>query len=185
MVTISKYCKMKNFDYFAFRIESAKKKVSEEIQFYDNCEYIKCQLFQEYTTYLKNRIGMNRIDITTYRYDNFGNKQELKKLDMQQYGKELDEYMYNKPWNKFRKVHKEIKIKQFVSELQYKHQTNQNKIKQNRKMILAEILNGLVTKRFTKGKSEIVYDREKLKIESISSLVYNKKTKLYEIDWDL
>ena len=103
---------------------------------------------------------------------------------MDEYAKDMDIFVFKKPWNKLREFHKIMKIKQFVDALEFGHKAKEKDITKNKAYIIEEICAGLKNKKFCKNKSEVVYDQEEMKIMSISSVDYNKKTGLYEIDWD-
>ncbi|XWV24909.1 hypothetical protein QJ856_gp0872 [Tupanvirus deep ocean] len=176
---------MSNFDYYSFRVKTVTDKINEEIAFYESCEYNNVHPIKDYLTYLKSRIGIDKIETTTMmHYDNLGNKREIKKMNMDEYAKDMDIFVFKRPWNKLREFHKIMKIKEFIDSLEYGKKAKQKDIKKNKEYLKEEICGGLRNKRFGKNKSEVVYDQENMVILSISSLDYNKKTGLYEIDWD-
>jgi hypothetical protein len=176
---------MSNFDYYSFRIRAVTDKINEEIAFYENCDYFNVYPIKDYLVYLKSRIGTDKAEMTTMtHYDNSGNKREIKKLNMDEYTKDLDVFVFKKPWNKLREFHKIMKIKEYVDNLAYNIKTKQKNILKNKEYLKEEICMGIKNKKFGKNKSEIIYDQEKMTIMSISSLDYNKKTGLYVIDWD-
>jgi len=176
---------MSNFDYYNFRIKNNSDKINEEIIFYENCEYHNVYPVKEYLIYLKNRIGMDKIDnIPMMHYDGFGNKCEIKKMNLDEYTKDMDIFVFKKPWNKLREFHKFMKIKEFVDGLKYNKKVNQKEISKNRAYLKKEICLGLKNKKFGKHKYEIVYNQNTMIIESTDCLCCNKKTGLYEIDWE-
>lgn len=177
---------MSNFNYYDYRIKMVTDKINEEIDFYENCDYHDVFIINDYLTYLKNRIGTNKIETTTItHYDNFGNRHEVKKMNMNEYNKDIDNIMFNKPWMKLREFHKIMKIKEYVNNLEYGKKVKEKDILKNKKYLIDEICSGLKNKKFCKNKSEIIYDQKNMSILSISSVDYKKKTGLYEVDWDM
>ncbi len=176
---------MSNFNYYDYRIKMVTDKINEEINFYENCDYHDVSFITNYLTYLKNRIGTNKIETTTMtHYDNLGNRQEIKKMNMNEYNKDIENIMFNKPWNKLREFHKIMKIKEYVNNLEYSKKVKEKDMIKNKKYLIDEICSGLKNKKFGKNKSEVLYDQKNMSILSISSVDYNKKTNLYELDWD-
>ena len=176
---------MTNFDYYTFQINAVVEKINEEIDFFEKCEYAGCHPVNEYLAYLKHRIGADREEpATMMQYDNSGNKREIKKMNMDEYSKDLLVIIYKKPWNKLREIHKHNKIKEFINKLEHSKKIKPKNALKNRKYLVEEICVGLKNKRFGKNKSVVEYDQEKMEITSISSVWFNKKTGLYEIDWD-
>jgi hypothetical protein len=176
---------MSNFNHYDFRIKMVTDKINEEIAFYDNCDYHNILFIRNYLTYLKNRIGTNKMETTTMtHYDNFGNKKEIKKMNFDEYSKDIDSLMFNKPWTKLREFHKIMKIKEYINNLEYGKKPKEKDIIQNKKYLIEEICSGIKNKKFGKNKSEVIYDQENMTILSISSVDFNKKTGLYEVDWD-
>ena len=176
---------MSNFSYYDLRAKTVTDKINEEIAFYQNCEYQSIYPIKDYIIYLKSRIGTDKIEATTMtHYDSSGNKHEIKKMNLDEYVKDMDIFVFKRPWTKLREFHKIMKIKEFVDGLDYNKKPTQKNIQLNKKYLKEEICAGLKTKKFGKNKSEVIYDQEKMNILSISSLTFNKKTGLYEIDWD-
>ncbi|AKI80086.1 hypothetical protein QJ850_gp613 [Acanthamoeba polyphaga mimivirus] len=94
--------------------------------------------------------------------------------------------MFKKPWAKLKPFHKIMKIKKYIDTLPYDKKIKENFISKNKEELIDEITKGLTEKKFgTKNKSEIIYDSDKMEITSISCVDYDKKEKLYYIDWDL
>ena len=48
---------MTNFDYYSFRIKYVSDKLTNEISFFQNCEYNKVHPLNDYIIYLKGRLG--------------------------------------------------------------------------------------------------------------------------------
>lgn len=177
---------MNNFDYYNFRIKFVTEKINGEITFYEKCEYGKIYPVKDYLSYLKGRLGKDKYEMSTMtHYDGAGNKCEIKKMILDEYTKDMDIFVYKRPWNKLREFHKNMKIKEFINDLKYDKKTKPKDVSKNREYLIKEICFGLKNKKFGKNKSEIIYDQEKMKIISISCLEFNKKIGLYEIDWDL
>ena len=177
---------MSNFDYYHFQENTAIEKINEEHNFYENSRYKDVYPIQDYLTYLKSRIGIDRIEFNIMtHYDGFGNKCEIKKMNRDEYfEKDMNIFMFKKPWNKLREFHKIMKIKEFVEGLMFGKKAKTKEIAKNKAYLKQEICGGLKTKRFGKNKSEVIYDQANMIITSISCLDFNKKTGLYEIDWD-
>lgn len=92
---------------------------------------------------------------------------------------------FDRPWNKLKEIHKIMKINEFVDNLEYKpKKISAEKITKNKQYLKDEIIDGLKTKKFLKNKSVIEYDQHKMSIISIDSIIYNKKTHKYEVDWE-
>lgn len=176
---------MANFDYYQFRIKNITEKINEEIDFYQQCQYADSEPVIKYIGYLKNRIGTDKYDPATYsHYDKAGVKQEIKQMKMDEYIKDIDISTFSRPWIKLREIHKMMKISEFVDNLTYDESKSKNAVVKNRKEIKEEIQSGIKGKKFGKNKNTIKYNEEKMSIESISCLEYNKETMLYEIEWD-
>lgn len=176
---------MSNFDYYTFRIKNVTDKINEEISFYQSSEYANVHPLNTYLIYLKGRVGLNKQQETTLtQYDGSGNKREIKKMNLDEYAKDMDMMVFSKPWNKLREFHKIMKIKEFVDGLEFGRSASSKKIAENKEYLKEKIIAGLRGKKFGKNKAEIVYDVKELIITSISCLEYNKKTGLYAIDWD-
>lgn len=176
---------MTNFDYYNFRIKYVTDKINEEIAFYEKYEYCTVHPFREYLLYLKNRLGIDKQEMKNVIYqDNFGNKCEIKKMNLDEYAKDMDILMFKRPWNKLKDFHKTMKMKEYIDHLEYRKKAKQIDITNNKKYLKEEICSGLKNKKFGKNKSEITYDEEKMNISSISCIIFNKKTGLYVVDWD-
>ena len=174
-----------NFDYYNFRIKHASEEIKEEIDFFENHYYSWVPPLSEYVIYLMGRISTNKPVISHINhYDKAGNKCEIQKMNRDEYLKDIDIITYRRPWNKLKDVHKLTKIKEFVDELEYKKKIKSIEITKNREFLAKEIYNGLKNKKFGKNKSQIDYDQENRTITSISCIEYNKKTGVYDIDWD-
>lgn len=175
-----------NFDYYNFQRNSVIEIITNEIEFYENSEYHNLYPINDYLTYLKNRIGIDKpIIMPLVRYDGIGNRCEIKKMDLDEYVKDMDVYVFKKQWQKLREFHKIMKIKEWVDSLPFNEKNTLGTVQENKDYLKTELCNGLKTKKFCKGKCKIIYDTEKMKIVSISSVVYNKKRGLYAIKWDI
>lgn len=176
---------MANFDYDGYRLKSVTDKINQEIVFFDNPDYQKLLIVAPYLSYLKNRIGADKVERTTMiQYDNSGNKQEIKKMNLNDYQKDMDIYVFKKPWARLKEFHKTMKIKEYVETLDYhKKKCSQDKIDDNRKYLIDELCDGLKNKKFFKNKNVIIYDEEKMIITAISSVNVDKKTGLYQVSW--
>ncbi|ANB50658.1 hypothetical protein [Powai lake megavirus] len=173
---------MANFDYYNYRIGTVTDVIKKELDFYSKSDFANQYPLDEYISYLKKRIGCDRYVSTNTYYDN--SQTEMKKMNLDEYGKDMDAMVYKKPWNKLKEFHKIMKIKEYINKLTYGEKINNIDMENNKEFIIKEIILGLKSKRFNKNKSEIVYDYEKMEITSISCLDYNKKKGIYEIDWD-
>jgi hypothetical protein len=76
-----------------------------------------------------------------------------------------DVNLYKKPWSKLNIIHKTIKIKEFVNNLQINSEKNRDKIKN-------ELINLLKKKILTK-KEKVNYDEDRGIIVSLTELEYN------------
>ncbi|AKI79122.1 hypothetical protein [Acanthamoeba polyphaga mimivirus] len=178
---------MASFDYYSFRVEYVTKHINKEIEFYTQTEYNLEKPISEYVSYLGTRIGKDRQEQTVIsQYDIYGNKQEIKKMNLNEYAKDMEVMMFKKPWTKLKPFHKIMKIKTYIDTLSYDKKIKEDVISKNKEELIDEITKGLTEKKFgTKNKSEIVYDLDKMEITNISCVDYDKKKKLYYIDWDL
>lgn len=177
---------MTSFDYYNFRKKKVTEKINEEIEYYEDTEYAKVQPLCEYLLYLRNRIGIDQVEKTcvAHYYDNSGNKMEIQKMNMDEYAKDMDIMVFRKPWNKLKEFHKIMKIKEYINNLEFGKKAKSKDITTNKEHLKTELCDGLKAKKFGKNKAEIVYDHENMNILSIDCLVYQKKTGLYQIDWD-
>lgn len=177
---------MTAFDYYEFQRNIAIQGINEEIEFYGQSEFHDTYPINSYLLYLKNRIGIDKeYPITVTHYDHSGNRHEIKKMNMDEYAKDMDVYVFKKPWNKLREFHKIMKIKEFIDKLSFGKKSKEKDITKNKKILKDEVCGGLKTKRFGKNKCEVIYDEKNMLIKSISCLHFNNKIGLYEIDWDL
>lgn len=176
---------MEIFEYYTFQQKLAIEKISEEIEFYENCEFSAAPFITDYVIYLKSRIGNTKYNSqVTCSIDKFGNKREIKKMNLDEYTKDMDMVTFDRPWNKLKELHKIMKINEFVDNLEYKSaKISPEKIAKNKQYLKTELIDGLKTKKFLKNKSVIEYDQHKICIVSITSVFYNKKNSKYEIDW--
>lgn len=84
--------------------------------------------------------------------------------------KEIEKYMYKKPWHRLNNIHKINKLEEYIKD----------NLDTQQEEILEELID-LVKKRKINTKKAVDYDYEKEKIISIHVLKYNKKDKMYEI----
>ena len=95
------------FDYYAFQTSIARKKIEEEIDFYEKSEFKNEILVIDRIKYLKNRLGINIPEQKTVAsYDKFGNKREIKKMNLEDYGKDMNIMMFKLPWEKLKEINK-------------------------------------------------------------------------------
>lgn len=185
---------MDNFNYYAFQKKIVIDKIREEIDFLTSDKYSNLKPIYDYICYLKKRIGIDDNIVTSYSNDKKNKSNTTKKLynqdfgiktmNLEEYVKDIDIVTFQKPWNKLKEFHKIMKIKEYISELKYNKKINKNKIESNKKKIIKDIIHGLRNKKFTKGKSEIIYDQNEMKILSIDCIEFNKKTGLYSVDFE-
>lgn len=175
------------FDFYVYQINMGRKKLNEEINFYESSEYCREYVIAERITYLKSRLGISGYNQKILSsFDRNGNKYEIKKMNLDDYAKDMDIIVFNLPWDKLREIHKTMKIEEYISKLDYpKQKSSKDKINKNKLFLKDEIISGLKNKKFAKNKSTVDYDQVKMEITSISCVVYNKKRDVYEIDWDL
>lgn len=174
----------KNFDYYNFRINIVTEVITKEIKFYEEHPYAGVMPLTKYIFYLNSRITGNKCTPAPMIHsDRSGNIHIVKNMNIAEYIKDLDKVTFDNPWNKLKEFHKIMKIKIFIDELEYDPKLSEELVKANREYLKVEICAGLKTKRFIKNKCEIIYDRPNTRIVSISCLLQNKKSKLYEIDW--
>jgi hypothetical protein len=88
----------------------------------------------------------------------------LNSTDSPSGGQFSDDYLYQKPWTKLTAIHKIIKIKEFVNNLQIKNEGEKQKIKDK---LVELIKNKTLTK-----KESVIYDFAKAKIISINALKF-------------
>jgi len=74
-----------------------------------------------------------------------------------------DEYVYKKDWNKLNKIHKKIKLKEFINNLQINNKEKENLIK--------TVIQLVSTNKLTQKKT-VNYDSNEGLIESIPSLKF-------------
>lgn len=172
------------FEYYTYQQNLAIEKINEEIKFYENNEYGTLTFVRDHVAYLETRIGTGRSRFTnSYKIDKNGNRSEIKKMNMDEYSKDMHIMTYGRPWNKLKEIHKIMKINEFVDALEYK-KTDIKKINRNKKYIKEEIIEGIKTKKFIKNKNTIEYDKDQMIIISIDCIDYNKKKGIYKIEWE-
>ena len=172
------------FDYYRYRLNSVKADVERELDFMMSSPVFMEEPYAGYLEYIKKKLGVDKFDPKEIHvYDEKGNLSIMQKVD-KEYIKQQSDDMYSRPWGKIRIYHKKLKIDQFVNNLKYSSKVSDKKIHKNRSEIIEKLYWGLSNKCFCKNKSVITYDAEEMVIKSISCLSYNKKTRLYEIEWD-
>lgn len=171
-----------NFDYYGFQINKVTQHINSEINFFKNYQYADCLLIKDYYDYLLTRINGKQANPKTAKFVQYNTGCEKMVLD--EYCKDLDIMTFKRPWARLKEFHKIMKIKEYVNNLSYKKNTKQKIIEKNRKYLVDEICDGLKNKKFGKNKSDIIYNPDKMCIESISCISLNKKKDKYEIDWD-
>lgn len=175
---------MANFDYYNFQIENVTKKINDEINFLSKNKYSKINPIFDYINYLKARIGIDKVENNnSYNPRSYSNKYEIKKMNMDQYVKDLDIVMFKRPWNKLKEFHKIMKINNYIDNLEYDNHIDKNRIIKNKEFLKKELSSGLKNKKFGKNKCEINYDKDEMKIISISCLYFDKKKGIYTIRW--
>lgn len=168
------------FDYYSFQTKLAIEKINEETQFYKNSEYAGLPFINDYVTYLETRVGKQ--SKTNYKFNFTANRPVVKKMDMDEYAKDMQELAFARPWNKLKEVHRVMKITEFVDGLKYK--SNSKNPDKNRQYLKDELIDGVKTKKFTKNKNVIEYDEANMCITSMDCVYYNKKKHKYEIEWE-
>ena len=173
---------MNTFDYYKFQTQYVIPKINEEINFYQQSGFDKTLPISEYIFYLKTRLGIDKLEKNMN--NEYYKKYDIKKLDIDEYGKNMDVISFKKPWSRLREYHKIMKIKEFVDKLEYDKKSKKKNIDQNKEFIKQELINGIKNKKFNKKKNEIEYNISEMKIDSISCLDYDSNKGLYEINWD-
>ncbi|AEX61712.1 hypothetical protein mvi_514 [Megavirus vitis] len=173
---------MANFNYYDYRISTVTNDIKKELEFYLKSDFANQYPLDQYIFDLKKRIGCDRYESSKTYYDN--SQTEMKKMNLDEYGKDMDAMVYKKPWNKLKEFHKIMKIKEYINKLTYVKKITNSDMENNKESLIKEIILGLKSKKFNKNKSEIIYDYEKMEITSMSCLDYNKKKGIYVIDWD-
>ena len=117
----------------------------------------------------KENINKNLIEKELSKYD----KNEKSYFESESDSAVLysDDFIYKKPWNKLNNIHKKIKIKQFVNNI---NASNENKTK-----LIKELIKMIENKSLTKNKS-VNYDSLNGKIISIPNIKYDNNK--YVID---
>lgn len=172
------------FDYYNFRIINVTETIKNEINFYKTHEYRNTSIISSYTNYLINRISSDKPASTHVpHYDKGGNKVEIKKMNMDEYSKDIDIMMYKRPWTKLNQIHKITKIREYINNLKYDKKIKSTIIEKNREDLINDIIKGLELKKFGKNKNQIEYDHINMKINDISCIYYSKKKCIYTIKW--
>ena len=171
------------FDYYEFRIRTVKNRIAYELNFMENSRLSTIEPFLSYTEYIKNRIGLDKVDPKDIHiYDDKGNLSIMQKID-KDYLIEQNDNTYSQPWKKLRQFHREHKITEYIDKLKYSKKIPKKTVTENKKYIKDKILWGLKNKCFCKNKSIIDYDQKLMIILSISCIKLNKKTQLYDVNW--
>jgi hypothetical protein len=126
-----------------------------------NCDNVKKELSnyeqQENNNYTvteqKNKIQFDEVFSEKKQSDKEPSKTETETID----------YLYLKPWSKLTQIHKVIKIKEFINNLDIKNVTEKENLKD-------QLIEQIKEK---KSKNKINYDDTKGKILSISNLSFN------------
>jgi hypothetical protein len=175
---------MTAFNYYDFQTKLAIDRINIEIEFYENCDYSCAPFVQEYVTYLKGRIGGTKhTSKFVCSVDRSGNCHQIKKMNLDEYGKDMNVMIFDHPWSKLKELHKIMKINEFVDGLKYS-KTPEAKVNKNRQYLKQELIDGIQNKKFLKNKNRIEYDQEKMVITSIDCISLNKKKGVYQIDWE-
>jgi len=168
------------FDYDKFHREFVIDVIKKEINLYEKSAYHEIEIFSQYICYLKNRIGEGvRTKDSKYKYPL--NKLEYKKMNLEEYSKDIDVIIYDKPWKKLKEFHKIYKIKEFIKGLKYRVKISSDKIEKNREKIEKELISGVKEKRLNRGRINIEYID--MQIKKINILRYDKKKGIYYLDW--
>lgn len=91
--------------------------------------------------------------------------------------------VYQKDWKNIREFHRIVKIGEYVDSLEYPDKTPQTTIDANRKKVKEDIIAGLRSKKFSKGKAEIDYHKEEMCIKDISCISFSKSRGVYRVRW--
>jgi len=88
----------------------------------------------------------------------------------------MDQYMFNKPWNRLPEVHKFIKIKEYVNKslIIYENEKKEKLIKQ--------MFTAVKQKKLTR-KGSVNYDTVNCRIVSVPNLKYNKAKEIYYLSF--
>lgn len=171
-----------NFNYDTFRKKKVTEKIKREMDFFGKYSDANISAVKNYLEYLDSRIYGKQLKKLRIFEKFWKEAPQVEKLDMDEYGKDMDILMFKKPWSKLREFHKIMKIKEFVQNLEY--ETESENIDKNKKQIVEKIIDGIRTKKFGKNKSEIIYDPEQMMVTSISCLQYSKRSGLYKVVWN-
>lgn len=88
----------------------------------------------------------------------------------------MDQYLFNKPWNRLPEVHKFIKIKEYVNKslIIYENEKKEKLIKQ--------MFTAVKQKKLTR-KGSVNYDSINCRIISVPNLKYNKSKEIYYLNF--
>jgi hypothetical protein len=176
---------MSEFDYYNFRVKYASDIIEDEIKYYTSHNSVCIEEIRNYVNYLRMRIGIDKIESrVVIQYDKSGNSREIKKMNIQEHSKDMDLLEYKKPWIRLQKFHKNSKIKEYIETLTYDESLSNDDILKNKEYLRSAIMIGINDKKFGKGKNEIIYDIDSMKILSIDAIVYHKKRKIYKVEFN-
>ena len=171
-----------NFDYYVYHERSILKNIEAEIKFYRGEQMDEVFLLDSYLKYLTNRIyNIDMICVNTY--GRYGEQIEMKKMNVVEYSKNLDNAVYKRDWVKLKDFHKKKKIVEYINSIQYDESLEESVIMSNRNFLINAINKGIDTKRFKKGCNTIIYNKEKMIIESIECLIFDDDTLTYRLEW--
>lgn len=141
-------------------IDNLEKYLNKE--YYNNIKlYLNKNNNHEYDNILNNYIEENNITNEIIESENLTITESINTMS--------DDYIYKKPWNKLNIIHKKIKIKEFINNLNIEKKEKQNLIN---KFIL------LVNEKKITKKNDINYDEDNGVITSIP-LLKHKNNKYY------
>uniref|UniRef100_A0A6C0C6U8 Uncharacterized protein n=1 Tax=viral metagenome TaxID=1070528 RepID=A0A6C0C6U8_9ZZZZ len=169
------------FNYQKFREDKLVGKVTNEIKFYSESEYSEVYPIKEYIDYLKERIGVGQTGTKFYTNYRYQDTNAFKTMEMDEYQKDMEIEIFQRPWKQLKEFHKISKITEYVNKLPYTSK-DAAAIEENKQYLIKELCDGLKAKRYAKNKSNIDYDEKGMQIKSISCV--EKKKGLYTIEWD-
>lgn len=137
----------------------------EEMQVKLNIKYLNnlingCSKINIKCENIKNEL--NKLDNEIQDIQNYSITEQKIKIGTNMTETETIDYLYLKPWSKLTLIHKVIKIKEFVNNLDISCQTKKENLKD-------KLIDQIKKK---KGKNKINYDDTKGKILSISNLSF-------------
>jgi hypothetical protein len=172
------------FDYYTARKIRVTMSIEKEIEFYEGLIGLDKIVAESYVGYLRTRLGQDKKpNGPQVYYDGRGVRREVEALDMETYGRVVDEMVYQKDWKSLKEIHRIFKIDEYVNGLEYPDEISQKTIEKNRAKIKDAIITGLRSKKFVKGKAEIDYDKDAMKIVDISSVCFSNSKGIYRVKW--